>query len=67
MDEIMKVALGQGLGYAMFFFLFVYVLKKQETRDLKSESREAKYQEIIGELTNTVNIKLDKLIERIER
>jgi len=67
MDAIMKMALGQGLGYAMFFFLFIYVLKKQETRDLKSEEREAKYQQIIGELTNTVNIKLDKLIERIER
>ena len=67
MDEIMKVALGQGLGYAMFFFLFVYVLKKQETRDLKSEEREAKYQQIISELTNTVNVKLDKLIEKIEK
>ena len=67
MDEIMKVALGQGLGYAMFFFLFVYVLKKQETRDLKSEERETKYQEIISELTNTVNVKLDKLIEKIEK
>ena len=67
MDEIMKVALGQGLGYAMFFFLFIYVLKKQETRDLKSEEREAKYQQIISELTNTVNIKLDKLIEKIEK
>ena len=67
MDEIMKVALGQGLGYAMFFFLFIYVLKKQETRDLKSEAREAKYQEIISELMNTVNVKLDRLIEKIEK
>ena len=67
MDEIMKVALGQGLGYAMFFFLFIYVLRKQETRDLKSEEREAKYQQIIGELTNTVNVKLDKLIEKLEK
>ena len=67
MDELMKLALGQGLGYAMFFFLFIYVLKKQETRDLKSEEREGKYQQIIEELTNTVNVKLDKLIERIEK
>lgn len=67
MDEIMKVALGQGLGYAMFFFLFIYVLKKQETRDMKSEERETKYQQIISELTNTVNVKLDKLIEKIEK
>lgn len=67
MDEIMKVALGQGLGYAMFFFLFIYVLKKQETRDMKSEERETKYQQIISELTNTVNVKLDKLIEKLEK
>ena len=67
MDAIMEAALGQGLGYAMFFFLFIYVLKKQETRDLKSEEREAKYQEIIGELTNMVNVKLDKLIEKHEK
>ena len=67
MDEIMKVALGQGLGYAMFFFLFIYVLKKQETRDMKSEERETKYQQIISELTNTVNVKLDNLIEKIEK
>ena len=67
MEDIMKLALSQGLGYAMFFFLFIYVLKKQETRDLKSEDREVKYQQIIGELTNTVNIKLDKLLDKIER
>ena len=67
MDEIMKVALGQGLGYAMFFLLFIYVLKKQETRDMKSEERETKYQQIISELTNTVNVKLDKLIEKLEK
>ena len=67
MDAIMKVAIGQGLGYAMFFFLFVYVLKKQETRDLKSEARESKYQEIISELMSTVNVKLDRLIEKIEK
>ena len=67
MDEIMKVALGQGLGYAMFFLLFIYVLKKQETRDMKSEERETKYQQIISELTNAVNVKLDKLIEKLEK
>ena len=67
MDAIMNSALEQGLGYAMFFFLFIYVLKKQETRDLKSEERETKYQEIISELTYTVNVRLDKLIEKIEK
>ena len=67
MDDLMNLALSQGIWCAMFFFLFLYVLKKQETRDLKSEDREVKYQQIIGELTNTVNIKLDKLLDKIEK
>ena len=67
MDALMTQAVSQGLGYAMFVALFIWVLKKQEKRDTNSELRESKYQDIIGELTNTVNIKLDKLIERIEK
>ena len=67
MDALMAKAIGQGLGYAMFCALFIWVLKKQESRDIKSEAREAKYQEIIGELTNTVNYKLDKLIDKMEK
>ena len=67
MDNLMAQAVSQGLGYTLFCVLFIWVLKKQETRDVKSEQRESKYQEIIGELTNTVNIKLDKLLDKIER
>ncbi|MBU3126732.1 BhlA/UviB family holin-like peptide [Clostridium tagluense] len=67
MDAIMAKAIGQGLGYAMFVFLLFYVLKKQETRDANSELRETKYQNIIEELTSTVNVKLDKLIDKMEK
>ena len=67
MDAILAEALKQGIGYAMFVVLLFYVLKKQETRDINSEAREAKYQALITELTSTVNVKLDKLIDKIER
>jgi len=67
MDAILAEALKQGIGYALFIGLFVWVLKKQEIRDTNSEAREKKYQEIIGELTSTVSYKLDKLIDRIEK
>ena len=67
MDTILAEALKQGIGYAMFVALLFYVLKKQGERDSKSEEREAKYQALITELTSTVNVKLDKLIDKIER
>jgi len=67
MDAILTRAIGEGLGYGLFVVLLFYVLKKQETRDINSEAREAKYQALISELTSTVNVKLDKLIDKIER
>jgi len=67
MDTILAEALKQGIGYAMFVVLLFYVLKKQEVRDTNSEAREAKYQALITELTSTVNVKLDKLIDKIEK
>ena len=67
MDAILTKAIGEGLGYGLFVVLLFYVLKKQGERDLKSEVREAKYQALITELTSTVNVKLDKLIDKIER
>lgn len=51
MEELIKVAVGQGLGYGMFIVLLFYVLKQQEKRDVKSEEREANYQKIIGDLS----------------
>ena len=68
MEEIiMKAISTQGLMAVLFVWLLFYVLKKQGERDSKSEEREAKYQALISELTSTVNVKLDKLIDKIER
>lgn len=72
MDEIIKSALQQGLGYALFCFLLFYVLKKQDERDKKAEEREKNYQEIITDLTekfsiiNSISCKLDKVEDKIE-
>lgn len=72
MDEILKVALQQGLGYALFCFLLFYVLKKQDERDKKAEEREKNYQGIITTLTakfeiiNTISTKIDKVEDKIE-
>lgn len=51
MDELFKIGVNQGLGYALFIFLLFYVLKQQEKRDAKADEREEKYQNIIAELT----------------
>ena len=67
MDAILTKAISEGLGYGLFVVLLFYVLKKQEVRDTNSETREAKYQALISELTSTVNVKLDKLIDKIEK
>jgi len=56
MGEIFKQAIEQGLWAALTVFLIFYILKVQEKRDTKQEEREAKYQEIIAELTNQLNI-----------
>ncbi|MCB2297041.1 BhlA/UviB family holin-like peptide [Clostridium tagluense] len=66
MELILAKAISEGLGYALFCFLLFYVLKKQETRDAKSEQREVKYQDIIHELTTTVSCKIDKVEMKIE-
>lgn len=56
MDEIFKMALSQGLWAVLFVWLLVYILKKQEQRDIKSEQRESSYQDIIGRLTEKLSV-----------
>ena len=51
MEILLKQALTQGLGYALFVCLLFYVLKQQEKRDEKAEAREEKYQNIISDLS----------------
>ncbi|WMJ81004.1 BhlA/UviB family holin-like peptide [Clostridium sp. MB40-C1] len=51
-NEIIKLALNQGIWSVLFVVLLFYILKTQEKRDSLQEKRERKYQEIITELTN---------------
>ena len=58
MDAIVAKALQEGLGYAGFVVLLYYILKQQEKRDAKQDSRDEKsgerestYQRVILELT----------------
>ena len=43
MDELMRLAAGQGLGYALFVFLLIYVLKI-------TGERERRYQDLLDAL-----------------
>lgn len=56
MDELVRAALSQGLGYALFVWLLMYVLKTQEKRDVKQEERENKYQDLLHKLTEKFSI-----------
>ena len=49
MDELMQAAIGQGLGYALFVFLLLYVLKT--TRE-----REKRYQDLLDTLAEKFNV-----------
>lgn len=49
MDELIKEALSQGLGYGMFACLLVYVLKT-------TGEREIKYQSLLDKMTDKFNI-----------
>ncbi|WP_077861660.1 BhlA/UviB family holin-like peptide [Clostridium sp. BL-8] len=55
MDELIKTAATQGIWVMLSCVLIVYILKAQETRDLKQEEREKNYQEIIKQLTDRLN------------
>ena len=49
MDELLKVALSQGLGYGLFVILFIYVLKT-------TGEREIKYQDTISKLADKFGV-----------
>ena len=58
MEAVLGKAIEQGLGYALFCILLYYILKQQESRDLKQDARDEKsgerektYQSVILELT----------------
>ena len=49
MDELLKAALSQGLGYGLFVVLFIYVLKT-------TGEREIKYQDTISKLADKFGV-----------
>lgn len=54
--EVLKLALNQGLGYALFVFLLLYVLKTTGERESKYQSTIEKNQSIIKELAENLNV-----------
>jgi beta-lactamase regulating signal transducer with metallopeptidase domain len=55
MDELIKNASTQGIWAFLSCVLIVYILKAQETRDIKQVEREKNYQDIIKQLTEKLN------------
>ncbi len=54
--EIIELVASQGAWAVLTVGLILYVLKNQEKRDLRQEEREQKYQEIISNLTDKLNL-----------
>lgn len=48
-------ALSQGLWAAVAIFLFLYLVKSTEKRDLRQEEREVQYCKVINELSQNFN------------
>lgn len=55
-NELIKLALSQGLWSALSVTLIFYILKKQENRDENQNEREKNYQNIISNLTDKLGI-----------
>lgn len=49
MEELIKIGMNQGLGYGLFIFLLLYVLKT-------TGEREVKYQDLLDKMTDKFNI-----------
>ena len=49
MDDLIQLAVGQGLGYALFVFLLIYVLKT-------TGEREKRYQDLLDTLAEKFNV-----------
>jgi len=58
MDELLKVAISQGLGYGLFVALLIYTLKT-------TGERETRYQNLLEELTKKFNI-VDEIRENVK-
>lgn len=58
-NELIKMAMSQGIWAVLSIFLIIYILKIQEKRDIKQEEREKNYVTLLNELTNKVNLLQD--------
>ncbi|WP_432662949.1 BhlA/UviB family holin-like peptide [Wukongibacter baidiensis] len=67
-EKILELASTQGIWTALTVALIFYILKNQEKRDSRQEDREKKYQEIISNLTDKLNLVEDvkKDVEEIK-
>ncbi|WP_432662362.1 BhlA/UviB family holin-like peptide [Wukongibacter baidiensis] len=67
-EKILELASTQGIWTMLIVALIFYILKNQEKRDLRQEDREKKYQEIISNLTDKLNLVEDvkKDVEEIK-
>jgi len=67
-EKILELASTQGIWTVLTVALIFYILKNQEKRDLRQEEREKKYQEIISNLTDKLNLVEDvkKDVEEIK-
>lgn len=54
--EVLELVASQGAWAVLTVGLILYVLKNQEKRDIRQEEREQKYQEIISNLTDKLNL-----------
>ena len=55
-SELIKLSMSQGLGYTLFVFLFLYVLKTTGDREKKYQTTIEKNQSIIQDLAIKLNV-----------
>ncbi len=55
-NEIIEAALSQGIWAVLSVVLLFYIIRTQEKRDEKQNDREQKYQELLGQLAEKLNI-----------
>lgn len=67
-EKILELASSHGIWSVLTVALIFYILKNQEKRDLCQEEREGKYQQIISNLTDKLNLVEDvkKNVEEIK-
>ena len=51
-----ETAVSQGIWAVVAIFLLLYIVKSNEKRDAKQEEREAKYQNLLSELTQKFSV-----------